>query len=153
MPTGLLPPNDASYAPKRSKAPIFIVLALIVLIGGGVGGLFATGVIGGTTAKADAGAPLATNKLGTQPTAPPATAPPVPPIATLNTSGTHPPVPAHDAGHAVPPPPPPPANQEMPGVKEASPEQIAKCPALKGLAWGSTAYDTAVAACHKRGVL
>jgi serine/threonine-protein kinase len=148
MQTGLLPPNVGSHGPKKSKAPMFIVLALIVLVGAGVSGLFATGVLGRTTAKADAGAPVATNKLGTQPTVPPATAPTAPPLAPLNPPGPHPAV--HDAGHPVVPTMP--GNQELPGVKEATPDQIAKCPALKGLAWGSTSYESAVNACRKRGV-
>ena len=149
MQTGLLPPNAGSHGPKRSKAPIFIVLGLLVVIGGSVFGLFATGVLGRTTAKTDAGAPVATSKLGTQPTAPPATAPTAPPLATLNTPGTHPAV--HDAGHPVVPPLSP-GNQELPGVKEATPDQMAKCPALRGLAWGSTSYDNAAAACRKKGI-
>jgi serine/threonine protein kinase len=146
---GLLPPNDASYAPKRSKAPLFAVLALLVLAGivGGVG--YGTGMFSRTkVATVDAGAP---------PQAKPAVAPPPattsPPLAPLASGGANPAHPAvHDAG-AVHPATPPTAAKPVVDESLVDPKDLKGCPALRGLIFGSTEFLNVRRACVARGAL
>ncbi len=143
MAHGLLPPNDASYAPKKSKAPLFAVLALLVLLGIGGGTMAALGVFSkkAPVATVDAGAPIPSAKVAIVPTSPPpATAPPLAPLSSAPANGTHPPVAVHDAGAPHPATP-----------ATAAPKPADACARMKAAVFGSSAYNNALKECRAQG--